>query len=48
MYPATSNTEFLSATKDVLEMHRQGFEDQEVLVCLEEGSKLLVQGPASP
>ena len=34
--------------EDVLEVYHRQFGDNEVLVCLDETSKQLVKGPASP
>ena len=43
------SAEFVCAMEDVLEVYHRRFDDQEVLVCLDETSKQLVQeDPATP
>ena len=46
--PPKANAEFVCAMEDVLEVYQRRFEDQEVLVCLDETSKQLVQETRQP
>ena len=47
--PPKASAEFVCAMEDVLEVYHRRFEDNEVLVCLDETSKQLVAGdPPAP
>ena len=47
--PPQGSAEFVCAMEDVLEVYHREYQDNEVLVCLDETSKQLVQGdPATP
>ena len=50
VHPAQGNAEFVCAMEDVLEVYHRRYEDNEVLVCLDETSKQLVREtrPARP
>ena len=46
--PPKANAEFVCAMEDVLEVYHRKFQDNEVLVCLDETSKQLVQETRKP
>ena len=46
--PSSSVPEFVCAMEDVLEVYHRQFEDNEVLVCLDETSKQQVKETRSP
>ena len=46
--PPKANAGFVCAMEDVLEVYHRRFEDNEVLVCLDETSKQLVQETRQP
>ena len=46
--PPKASAEFVCAMEDVLEVYHRRFEDNEVLVCLDETSKQLVQETRQP
>ena len=46
--PPKANAEFVCAMEDVLEVYQRRFEDNEVLVCLDETSKQLVEETRTP
>ena len=46
--PPKANAEFVCAMEDVLEVYHRRFEDNEVLVCLDETSKQLVEETRTP
>ena len=46
--PPKANAEFVCAMEDVLEVYHRRFEDNEVLVCLDETSKQLVKETRTP
>ena len=46
--PPKANAEFVCAMEDVLEVYHRQFEDKEVLVCLDETSKQLVEETRHP
>ena len=46
--PPKANAEFVCAMEDVLEVYHRRFKDNEVLVCLDETSKQLVQETRPP
>ena len=48
MHSAKANAGFICAMEDVLEVYHRRFEDNEVLVCLDETSKQLVQETRPP
>ena len=46
--PSSSAPEFVCAREDVLEVYHRQYRDNEVLVCLDETSKQLVQETRQP
>ena len=46
--PPKDNAEFVCAMEDVLEVYHRRLEDNEVLVCLDETSRQLVQETREP
>ena len=46
--PPKANAEFVCAMEDVLEVYHRRFENNEVLVCLDETSKQLVEETRTP
>ena len=46
--PPKANAEFVCAMEDVLEVYHRQFEDNEVLVCLDETSKQQVRETRTP
>ena len=48
MHPPKANAEFVCAMEDVLEVYHRQFEDNEVLVCLDETSKQQVKETRQP
>ena len=46
--PPQGSAEFVCAMEDVLEVYRRPFDDNKVLVCLDETSKQLVQETRQP
>ena len=46
--PPKANAGFVCAMEDVLEVYQRRFEDKEVLVCLDETSKQLVEETRTP
>ena len=46
--PPKANAEFVCAMEDVLEVYHRSFDDNEVLVCMDETSKQLVQETRQP